>query len=272
MKINELGLIHIQDLMVNHFGYDLNIEVKEPMIQNRINNMCRRNENYTKEGLINKINNQTLNKNEKKDIIESILTHETYFFREESHIRSMVEHMAETKQSTVDFVSMGCSSGQEMYSVIMYVKEKLPHYFDTFNAYGTDVSEKIMKKTQAGIYSIEEINRTPNRHRNTVLKYIRYSHNNKGDFFIVDDIIKSRVKKLKYQILKDYTDNRKYDYIFCKNVLIYFKQSIREIVIDKIVNQSMKSGSLLFLGMCEATTHPQLRKINNNGHFFYEKL
>lgn len=267
-KINEVGLLYIQDLMSNHFGYELDLNVKQPLIQNRIKSLCLKNQLDYRE-VVSNLNNCSVERELKKNIIESILTYETYFFREAGHLKALVHDIKTTKKPAqkLDIISMGCSSGQEIYSISMAIKEFCPEFFDRLSLYGTDVSEKILLKALEGVYSQREIDRSKNK--NIVLKNVISLGNGK---FKVSDTIKKKLIKLKYQILKDYKDTKTYDYIFCKNVMIYFTPDVRSRVIDKIVNQSMKSGSKLFVGMCESANHPQLKKVKHSNHTYYQKI
>jgi len=78
--------------------------------------------------------------------------------------------------------------------------------------------------------------------------------------------------KLKYQALIHYEDTTKYDYIFCKNVMIYFTKVSRHKALTNIINNSMGIGSKLFLGMSESANDRRLKRIKINDVTYYEKV
>lgn len=262
------GMKYLSGLM-GSFGFELDPMKKNIMASSRIRSMCRKYQLNFGE-VASYINRENLPSLElKRWVVESLLTHETYFFREEIHLKIMVEEIKRTFSANepIKIISMGCSSGQEMYSIAMYIKHFIPQYFDNISIYGTDISKPIMLEAQRGVYDSHDISRSVNKE--LLSKYITQVS---PDWYEINHEIKSKIKKIYKQYLVTYNSDEKFDFIFCKNVLIYFDNVSKQLVMNNIIEKSMKRGTKLFLGLCENTQDTRLEKKKYISSIYYSKM
>ena len=111
--------------------------------------------------------NDESNKQELKEMIDSLTTNKTSFFREIPHFEYMrTSILPELKERGSDFRiwSAGCSSGQEPYSIAILLSEELP----SWNIYrpcilATDISARILEKARKGEYEKELLQDIPEK-------------------------------------------------------------------------------------------------------------
>ncbi len=187
-------------------------------------------------------------------IYDVLTTNETYFFREDYQLRAFTDEILTeiaTKKAdnkNIRIWSAGCSTGEEPYTIAMLVhlkKDILENF--KINIFASDISQRCIKIARDGIYG-------SNSFRNTKEEYKKIFFNQLSDGkYKIKDEIKSLVSFGHLNIM----DKRQLsmlppmDIIFCRNVLIYFDNESRKIVIDNFYNK-LVSGGFLLLGHAES--------------------
>lgn len=147
--------------------------------------------------------------------------------------------------------SVGCSTGQEAYSILMLASE-VSRLFKTSKSqhlYATDISQKALEQARVGIYSRQEVRKVPLGFMDT------YFEQERNAFLIVSDI-KQRVSFLHYNILDPdtlcppETIYGHFDLIICCNLLIYYDQKAQSFIIDKLI-KTLAPGGYLIVGEAE---------------------
>lgn len=185
------------------------------------------------------------------DITEAMTTNESLFFRDTKPfdqfknviLPQMLVARAATKK--IRIWSAACSSGQEPYSLAMLLKEeqaKLAGW--RFEIIATDISDEIIAKAQAGIYTQFEVQRgLPIQ---MLMKYFKQN----GDKWHIDSALRSMITYRNFNLLEHPRALGKFDIVFCRNVLIYFDQPTKKMVLGNIADILSKDG-LLYLGGAE---------------------
>jgi len=188
-------------------------------------------------------------------VVDLITTNKTDFFREAAHFHFLTkeflpEYKREPGNTNLKIWSAGCSTGEEPYTIVMVMEEFRKRCPDvTYDILASDVSIRVIQTAFQGIYDIEKISPVPLELKRS------YFLRSKTD---------SRQVRVKPQFRKkpqfkriNFMDNQyglaqaDYDFIFCRNVLIYFDKQTQERVIHKFC-QHLKPGGLLFLGHSES--------------------
>jgi chemotaxis protein methyltransferase CheR len=186
-----------------------------------------------------------------RDVVEAMTTNESFFFRDSKpfdQFRSVVlPALLNARASTrhIKIWSAACSSGQEPYSLAMILNEekaKLAGW--TVEILATDLSTEILAKAQAGAYSQFEVQRGL-----PIQLMIKYFKQN-GDRWQLDPAIRNMVKFRSFNLLEDLSVLGSFDVVFCRNVLIYFDQPTKTMILDRIAKQLIGSG-FLYLGGAE---------------------
>ncbi len=213
-----------------------------------------------------------------RKIIDAITTGETLFFRDHSPFE-MLKHkilpdLIDRRSSTVAgharipirIWSAGCSTGQEVYSIAMVLKETLID----LNRYqitlvGTDISDAAIAHASYGQYNKFEIERGL-----PLDKLNRYFQSN-GSSWKIRDEIRAMVSFKKLNLMQPFEDKGTFDIVFCRNVSIYFSQEDRYRLFNKIADTLVPDGSLIvgssesLLGIC-----PKLQPKRHVRSVFYQ--
>lgn len=190
---------------------------------------------------------------ERQDLGGILSTNKTYFFREESHIEflsSIVQNV--TNDTSFNIWSAGCSSGEEVYTIAMAIREsKLdsPYNID-YNILGTDISAEVLMMAQTREFKEDRLWTTPSYYKN---KYFDKHECPKGSFYELDKKLLNNVSFELFNLIKDKPNfDKKFDIIFCRNVLIYFDHETRVKVVQKLFDQ-LNPGGYLVLGLTEGS-------------------
>jgi chemotaxis protein methyltransferase CheR len=148
---------------------------------------------------------------------------------------------------TLRIWSAGCSSGEEAYTLAMIVQEVFPQIQSWDCAIvATDVDENMLRKVAAARYGVRSVNDVPEEYRE---KYLTRS----GDEYLVKPrtaaLVEARHLNLHERLAM--RAMRNFDFIFCRNVLIYFDDASRKAVVDQFYN-SLNKGGYVFLGHSES--------------------
>jgi chemotaxis protein methyltransferase CheR len=186
-----------------------------------------------------------------RDIVEAMTTNESFFFRDvkpfDQFKAFVLPQLLRTRAATrsIRIWCAACSSGQEPYSLAMFLTEQRTQLQGwRIEVVATDLSTDILEKAQAGLYSQFEVQRgLPIQ---LLVKYFKQL----GDRWQIDEAIRSMVQFRPFNLLDDMSPFGRFDVIFCRNVLIYFDQRTKSLVLDRLSRQ-MAADGYLYLGGAE---------------------
>jgi chemotaxis protein methyltransferase CheR len=186
------------------------------------------------------------------EVVEAMTTNETFFFRDKipfDHLRdTILPLMLQSRASrrSLRIWSAACSTGQEPYSIAMCLKEKGAALAGwRIEIVGTDLSQEVLEKSRAGIYSQFEVQRgLPIQ---LLVKYFTQS----GELWQISPEIRGMVQHRQLNLLQDFSHLGKFDVIFCRNVLIYFDQDTKINVFERLA-RSLEPDGMLMLGAAES--------------------
>ena len=209
--------------------------------------------------LITKARNDLSRKLEQK-IIDAITTNETLFFRDTSPFEVLQHKIlpdlidSRTARSTgalpvrLKIWSAACSTGQEVYSIAIVLKELLsgnPRY--NISLMGTDLSDAAIAQASYGQYNRFEIERgLPG---DKLRKYFEVN----GTSWKIRDEIRSMATFRKLNLMQPFNHLGKFDIIFCRNVAIYFTVEDRKNLFERLADMLEPDGCLI-IGSTESLT------------------
>ncbi len=200
-----------------------------------------------------------------EDFISLITINETYFFRHPQQIEDLENHFTKNTLVPYKILSVGCSSGEEPYSVAMSLQSKSINCSVT----GVDIDQQMINTAKKGFYNTDEINRSEQKYKNLILSFMDIFHKNSSVLYAVKQSIKSRVAFQCGNIFHmDFTD---LDAIFCRNILIYFDESDRIKLIKNLCHFLKKDG-LLILGAGELKPQAAFNSLENINGNSYKKV
>lgn len=186
-------------------------------------------------------------------LINSLTTNETYFFREFEQLKSFAEHCLpgvldrKTRNRDINIWSAGCSTGEEAYTLSIILLEMLDNYNKwNINIYATDINTEVLKKAERGVYSERSVKYVPREY------FAKYFTGKTEEWKVAPDV-KRNVKFENVNLINNGAAKfyKNIDFIFCRNVLIYFDDNSRKRVVNSFY-ESLNIGGYIFLGHSES--------------------
>lgn len=182
-------------------------------------------------------------------VVDALLNNETSFFRDPGVLELVVEAAAamaaEQPGRRLRIWSVGCSTGQEPYSLAMlfeeaYVARGLP--FPEIVA--TDVSAATVDRARSGRFSQFEIQ------RGLPIRRMMTWFDQEGTEWVVRPELARRIQFRRHNLVQDSAPPGKFDLILCRNVLFYFPPAMRTRAYQTL-RSAVRDGGALLLGAGE---------------------
>ncbi len=188
---------------------------------------------------------------EQQALIEAVIVPETWFFRYPESFATLarlaIARLAEIKQMrALRILSLPCSTGEEPYSIAMALLDAglAPHQF---KVQGMDVSPLSVERARRGVYG-------KNSFRGGDLAFRDRHFVEYGDGFHIADRVREQVRLQVGNLLDPrlLSNEAAYDFVFCRNLLIYFDQPTQKQVFDVLKGLTHVDG-VLFIGPAEGS-------------------
>lgn len=187
-----------------------------------------------------------------RQVVESLVVGETYFFRERAQIEYLVRQLwAARDQDPMGtkpcrILSAGCSSGEEAYTLAIALEALGPAIARNVYIHGIDVSAAAIRKAKNASYTAWSLRATPENVREACFR-------RRGDEYQLDERFRERVtfeERNLFEVDTDFWAHGAFDVIFCRNVLIYFSARALRTLAARFA-QVLAPGGCLFLGYSE---------------------
>lgn len=192
---------------------------------------------------------------ERRLMIESLTTNVTRFFREAHHFDQLAAEVlpdliAEARQGgRVRLWSAGCSSGEEPYSLALTVLALLPDAsrYD-IKILATDIDTQILRQGQEGRYPNAAVARIDPALRE---RWMTCDDAVAGaPAWRVGEEMRALVSFRAANLLGDWPMKGPFQVIFCRNVVIYFDEALRDDVLNRM-GALLAPGGYLYVGHSE---------------------
>ena len=229
-------------------GLDLSAD-KQYLIESRLTPLARKAGLAGIDELVQQVRNGSATLS--SDVVEAMTTNETFFFRDKmpfDHLREAVlpELMqARAGRKTLRIWCAAASTGQEPYSIAMCIKEMGAALTGwRIEIIGTDLSQAVLEKSKSGLYTQFEVQRgLPIQ---LLVKYFKQV----GEMWQLNADVRSMIQYKPLNLLQDFGHLGKFDIIFCRNVLIYFDQTTKSSIFNRL-GKMMEPDGFLALGAAE---------------------
>ena len=182
---------------------------------------------------------------------EALTTHETYFLRERYQLDAFAQEVlpriaaAAERSRCISVWSAGCSTGEEVYSIAMMIRDTGRYDDWDVRVFGTDISRPVLQSARRGVYGESSFRALPPR-------YFRY----------FTETAEGRVVKPEIRALCHFGQLNLLEHersvvvgtvqaVFCRNVLIYFDNESRRRVL-RTIYERLTPGGFLMLGHSES--------------------
>ncbi len=190
-----------------------------------------------------------------QELINLLTTNETYFFREFEQLVVFAEEclplVCEEKErrgvKRLRIWSAGCSTGEEPYTLAIILLEMI----DDLRSWdaridATDIDTTALEKARRGVYGPRSVKHVPEEY------FQRYFHRRPEGFAVTEEVKRLvRFSHLNLFDEKRINQMKGYDFIFCRNVLIYFDEASRKKVVAHFY-RALLPGGFIFLGHSES--------------------
>ncbi len=190
-------------------------------------------------------------------IYNAVTVNETFFFRFVPQLEAfrnkllplLVERRRAARDRRLSIWSAASSSGEELYTLAIILREFFGPTLGQWQIelLGTDISHKALGQAGEAVY-------TPNSFRNTMADGWKANYfKEEGDNFRLGEDIKAmgRFHYLNLIESREYRKLQRMDFIFCRNVLIYFDMAMKKRVVHSLYDV-LNHGGHLFLGEAES--------------------
>jgi chemotaxis protein methyltransferase CheR len=239
---------YLRKLLKDHSGLDLSSD-KQYLIESRLLPLSRKVGLSGISELVQKMKGGSASLI--SQVVEAMTTNETFFFRDKvpfEHFRGSI--MPEILQARAGRKSLRIwcaagSTGQEPYSLAMCLKEMGAALAGwRVEILATDLSQEVLEKSKAGIYSQFEVQRgLPIQ---MLVKYFKQI----GELWQINPDIRAMVQHRQFNLLHDFSGLAAFDVIFCRNVLIYFDQDTKINIFNRLA-KIIEPDGFLALGAAE---------------------
>ena len=197
---------------------------------------------------------------ERGRLLDRICTNETHFFRDPRQFLFLSDHVfprleaeaAHTGKKKVRAWSAACSTGEEPYSLAMSLLHRFPRSGGwEVEVMASDLSNKVLAAARAALWPIDKANDIPLHYRKEFM--LRGTGSQAGKMKAGPEI--REAVTFTRMNLNDpvYSVTGTFDFIFCRNVLIYFDRESKSKVVERLLTHLAPDGCL-FLGYAETTT------------------
>jgi len=214
---------------------------------------------------------------ELQNLLNILTTNETYFFREFDQLASFAEHcleeITENKKKyghrKLKIWSAGCSTGEEPYTIAIIIREMMDDYDDwIIEIIATDINTRVLNFAKQAVYESRAVKDVPP-------EYLKrwFTYTNENNYRLSPEI--KKMCQFNVLNLMNHTEMKQMfniDFIFCRNVLIYFDNISRKEVVSHYYD-SLNPGGYIFLGHSESMTRisSAFRPRRKGGNIVYQK-
>ena len=236
---------YLRKLLKERSGLDLSSD-KQYLVESRLIPLARRSGLAGIAELVAKIRSGS----DASDVVEAMTTNETFFFRDKipfDHLREAILPALMQARASRRSLRIWCaasSTGQEPYSIAMCVKEFAALAGWRVEILATDLSQAVLEKSKAGIFSQFEVQ------RGLPIQMLVKHFTQVGELWQLNAEIRAMVQHRQLNLLQDFSHLGTFDVIFCRNVLIYFDQDTKIGIFDRMA-KVLEPDGVLALGAAE---------------------
>ena len=182
-------------------------------------------------------------------LLDAIATNHTHFFREARHFDFLAEHaealLARSGEGVLEGWCAACSTGEEPYTILMRLHEA---GHDRVRLLASDISTRALAVARAGVYPMAKVADVP---APLLRAYFEKGLGEQAGLARVAMPLRRLIDFRALNLLEVIALDRPFDFIFCRNVMIYFDRAIQQRVVA-MLERHLKPGGYLFIAHAES--------------------
>ncbi|MCJ2189265.1 CheR family methyltransferase [Novosphingobium beihaiensis] len=206
--------------------------------------------------------------------VAALTTNHTFFYREAHHFEHLRNelrpHLLEKlrHRQPVRVWSAGCSSGEETWSIVMSLlgpdrSSGINMARSDLRVLASDIAPHAIQKAEAATYPVKDLSPVPEELR-------RVWTTEKGGDAVMADAMRQIVRFRLLNLHGDWPIKGHFDFIFCRNVMIYFDNPTKERLVKRFADV-LEPGGFLYIGHSERVTGPAANDFQLVGPTIYRK-
>jgi len=184
-----------------------------------------------------------------ESFIKAFTTNHTYFFREADHFNHVVRDIRTRNLQSVNIWIAAASTGEEVYSLGISLLE---YGIRDFKILASDINRQNLVWMKKGRYGESRFMSTPPEYRK---RYFHEVQDAKDIQWEVIPLLKEHVYAKVLNLSQNLMFQNLFDFVFCRNVLMYFEEGVQNRVIT-MLEHNLKPEGLLFIGHSEVIINP----------------
>ncbi|MCF8225504.1 MAG: hypothetical protein K9J30_06470 [Bacteroidales bacterium] len=217
-----------------------------------------------------------------EEIIKKITVGTTELFRDPQVWKKLMLHVLPRyrKHSNINIWHPGCSTGQEVYSMMILLDQL--DMLDRSRIYASDINQDLLEKAKGGSYGLRfnqsyfdnfnkvfSVNTRDQVAFNSFDKY--FQSDITSDRIIMNDYLTSKPVFQKIDLINEGNlFPLKFDLIICRNVIIYFNFELQNRIL-KLFHNNLRSNGFLVLGLHESIVGPATVLFNKFDDFYIKR-
>jgi len=187
------------------------------------------------------------------EFINALTTNLTSFFREKHHFdylaQTLIPQLLQTKRHhrQISIWSAGCSTGEEAYSLAITLLEHVPGDWN-INILASDLDTQVLAAATRGFYPASQVSSLANE---TLDRWFERGTGAQADQIMVKNQLKQQIHFTQLNLIADWPMTGFFDVIFCRNVLIYFDNTTKALLVNRFA-KLLQDGGHLFIGHAES--------------------
>jgi chemotaxis protein methyltransferase CheR len=227
-------------------------ETKRYYVQRRVDDRMSQTGSTTFAGYFARLRSNTAG--EIEQFINAFTVNETYFYREDHQLECLTRDLlaertrVKSAQETIRIWSVPCSTGEEPYSIAIWLLENWPQV-DAYNIeiIGSDIDTRVLEAAREGWFGKRALMRLP---PDLVTRYFEAAQDER--WRVIEDL-RGSVSFAPVNLVETAETRAfgKFDVIFCRNVLIYFDDVSRRLAAENLY-ENLAPGGFICLGHTES--------------------
>lgn len=207
-------------------------------------------------------------------LINEVTVNVTEMFRDPQYYAALAADVLPYLETypRLKFWSAGCSTGEEVYSLAILLEEH--GLYNRSFIYGTDINSQVLETARKGIYPLKKIKTySENYNASGAQHSLSDYYTAKYDAAIINTNIRKNILFSQHNLAGDYIFNE-FQFISCRNVLIYFDLELQRKVFD-LFYESLSEFGFLCLGSKESLSNHEIIskfKVINKEFNIYQKI
>ena len=187
------------------------------------------------------------------EFINAVTTNLTSFFRENYHFEFLANNLIpellkrNRAQRQIKVWSAGCSSGEEPYSLAMTLLENVSEGWN-IKILATDLDTNVLTTAAEGIYPFD---RVANISEQRLQRWFQKGIGSQINKVRVKTELRQLIHFNQMNLMQEWPMKGHFDFIFCRNVLIYFNRDTKNRLTNRYAGL-LKEGGHLFIGHSES--------------------